>query len=438
MDAPSTRPISTSIFTALVAAAITMAVLGLQALGSPLYWWHVAVGEMIATWQRIPDQQLFLYTVPYDEPAVHTSWLGSVILANLHDLAGPELNLLLRNVLCALSVALVTFFVARRTDRLLPTVAPLIIFGGACFFFAHTGPAVLALPLATIALIAVFALLERPQRVWLAAVAPLMALLIINVDMSTALVVIVASLAASFHLTRLAISDDDGRRLFVAAGLSAAALPALFGFAYGPTFWGLAISSIELTALAPPSAALIALIAASLLTQKGRKIPGTAILVLTLLATSIAAILVQPGVPTRTPIVTSLHSDLRTQAPLAGVMSADLPLRCAEHLRRTGREVRLFHDPEHAGFLLYHLVDPSRPHAPLFDDHRGLVDEDTLEMAELIRTEPVARGFFTQFDVNAAVFDRHAYPTLTEELTTAPEWHDLAEGIDHFACFVPR
>ncbi len=494
MNQPLCRPVGPAIIFGFSVALLALFGLGLVPLTSHQYWWHVAVGETIWTWQRVPDIQLFLFTVAADEPWIYHSWLGDLFIFGLHELAGAELPLLMRNIAAATSVGLIAYYAARRTGCIFAMVLPPLLATVGYLLFAQTTPSVLTVVPVTIMVAAGFLLFEKPARFWPALLFPGVVLLVINIDFATAVASIALAIVVACELLRRAGGADRRRRVVASAAITACALPSLLGFAYPPAYWieafatafswpnewitpsvvlpvltavvvtalifrtdaeALPAHRITLSALtvvtaaislAAPSTLLLFTVAtsvvvcaplASVLDDGSPTPPGLKPLSVALIILAVAAITVQPGVGTRAPILTSIHSEVRTEAPLAGTMDATLPLRCAEELRRTGISLQLFHDREHAGFLLHHLFRADRPHAVVFDDHRDLSDPRVREITELLRTQPAARGHFQQFGVNAAVIDRQRFPATVAELDEAPQWHDLRPDRDEpTACFL--
>lgn len=498
VESSSPRTVWDALLIAGCAAAAALIAAGLRPLLEDTYWWHVAVGEFITTWQRIPEQQLFLFTVE-EIPWVYDSWLGSVVLSELHRMGGAGLSMLATNLSVAVGVGIAVFSVARHTTRRasLITAAVVAALLGA---FVATEPYALAVPLAAAAVAAVFTVWRRPDAWWAAAVIPLSVLVAINIDFATALAIAYVGLIACVEIGFRTSQSERRMPVVVTAALSAAGIPALFGFAYGPTHWPVALDAMFSGVVAPVplavavfaaalvaavavaradenrlcatqatllavviSTAVLVLVAPSTLgvfavaaalaiaagfdamTRQGDSADGEPVpaqlhrwrAVLALVVLTGLAVLLQPGVATRAPLMNAIYDDVRTTAPLAGSMPDDLPLRCAEELHQSGRLVRLFHDPDHAGFLLYHLLDPERPHVFLFDDHRDLVDDQTAMRAEVLQSEPAARGLFVDFGINAAVIDRNEYAEVADELDEAPDWYDLRENRDEqFGCFV--
>lgn len=494
MNEPQCRPLGPALLIGLCTTALALVALGLQTLSSDAYWWHVAIGEAIWSWQLIPDEQLFLFTLPTDEPWVYTSWLGQLLIFGLHQAAGAELSLLMRNVIAALSVGLIAYYSSRRADPLIAIFAPALV-ALACFlFFASVEPAMFTVVPVTLLVAAGFLLFERPERFWPAFFLPGVVLVVINFDFASAVASIFIALVVAGELLRRSGSAEHPKRVVISAAISALSVPALFGFAYAPPYWSQSVASTfalpsqwyaasviipviltvavvallfqidnerlpasrhslavlvcgtALLALVAPSTLLVFAITtafvlcapvAALVDQHSLHRPSATTLAIALIVLGAIAITVQPGTPTRAPILTTLHSDVRTEPPLAGTMHADLPLRCAEELRRTGTTLRVFHAPEHAGFIMHHIFRADQPQPLLFDDHRDLTDPELQAIAELLRTEPIARGHFQQLGITAAVVDRERYATLVEELNEAPEWHDLRPDRDEpNACFL--
>ncbi len=485
-------PLRTALLTALLMAATALLIAGLQPLRSDLYWWHTAVGEFISTWQAIPDQQLFLFTVDPEAPWVYGSWLGAVALSVFDEFGGAELSLLVRNLAVAFCVAAITYSLARRTGKLAPTLIAAALATTGFVWFLPTEPQALAAPVAVIAVLAAWRLIRQADRLWIALVLPLGVLAVVNLDVSVAIGLTAVGIVTAAELIRVSRGNDEGGKLIAAAFACAAAVPAtIFGFAYALAYWPQTLQSLFSPPALAVDSALVAIITAALvgwlwraglrqdqpprlittillavtaamalfaptttavfltvatllfadlLTNRlsnARGFPSGWRLLAALIVVTAAAVVVQPGVDTRAPILNTIHSDLRDTPPHTGTISEALPLRCAEELRAARGEPRVFHHPDHAGFLLAQLLDAEQPRAMLFDDHRHLVDQDLRQRAELVRSDAVARGIFQSEGIDAAVLDRQLYPEAVQELDDAPEWHDLREERnERFGCFV--
>ena len=80
------------------------------------YWWHLAMGRLIATTGSIPSTNLFLYTLPPALPFFDQPWLGQLLMWCAYDLFGHAGNFLLRSVLVFLSFAVVLAATMRRCE----------------------------------------------------------------------------------------------------------------------------------------------------------------------------------------------------------------------------------------------------------------------------------------------------------------------------------
>ena len=72
------------------------------------FWWHLKVGELIAT-SGIPTTNQFAWAVPADTPYVYQSWLGEWLFFQLYRLGGFPLIVFARNILGAAAYALVAW-----------------------------------------------------------------------------------------------------------------------------------------------------------------------------------------------------------------------------------------------------------------------------------------------------------------------------------------
>jgi hypothetical protein len=63
------------------------------------YWWHLVAGQWSVWTGDVLTQNLFLYTLPVDEPGLSQPWLAQRILLWLHEHVGLSGSLLCRNML---------------------------------------------------------------------------------------------------------------------------------------------------------------------------------------------------------------------------------------------------------------------------------------------------------------------------------------------------
>lgn len=402
------------------------------ALLEPLsYWWHLAVGDVIHTWQRIPDKQLFLFTVDAEQPWFYTSWFGEFLLALLHGIGGGGLVLLVHNLVVALSLSIIAYALARQVASLTAIFFAGLVSALALSVYIGVAPWSFAMPFMALATVCSIAILRRP-RAFLALLLPLITALLTNLDLTSA--VLIALLAIS-----ISIALFQKKRPLPASILLTSPL-ALLTFAYGPAALFSALAHLELAPATAPVIFFLTFILANRLETLPQfsqiKIPAGLFTTATILVL-IGGIALQPGVPTRDPILTKLRPDARQRPPLQAVMRQELPLRCAEALRDSGKELRLFAEQKYAGFLLFHIQDPAKPAPLLFEDHRRLLSEQQVELRSLIATEPIARGVFQQEGINAAVVSADTYPALVTDLNQAHNWQDLQEDPDtKIRCFL--
>ncbi|MBN1919764.1 MAG: hypothetical protein JW892_00845 [Anaerolineae bacterium] len=76
------------------------------------YWWHLKVGEIIATTRRIPTTNLFAWTLPVNAPFFYGAWLGELLLFLLHRWGGLALTLFTRT-----GLVLTTFYLMATEAR---------------------------------------------------------------------------------------------------------------------------------------------------------------------------------------------------------------------------------------------------------------------------------------------------------------------------------
>lgn len=79
------------------------------------FWWHVKAGEIVAEEGRIPDTNLWAWTLPRDQPFVYGGWLGQLLLYLSFSAGGVPLVVFLRNALALTMLALVAWEARRRS-----------------------------------------------------------------------------------------------------------------------------------------------------------------------------------------------------------------------------------------------------------------------------------------------------------------------------------
>jgi len=70
-------------------------------------WWHLKIGELIATTRQIPTTNIFAWTLPSETPFVYGAWLGEWLLYGFYHWGGVPLLLFTRTALFVLTLLLV-------------------------------------------------------------------------------------------------------------------------------------------------------------------------------------------------------------------------------------------------------------------------------------------------------------------------------------------
>lgn len=91
------------------------------------YWWHLAMGRIIALTGELPTSNLFLYTVPADAPFANQPWLGQWLMFQVVEWLGHGGGVWLRNILLLVAMGLVTWTAQSRSKDARATGATLLI-----------------------------------------------------------------------------------------------------------------------------------------------------------------------------------------------------------------------------------------------------------------------------------------------------------------------
>lgn len=157
------------------------------------------------------------------------------------------------------------------------------------------------------------------------------------------------------------------------------------------------------------------------------------------LATAVALVLlpfvVQPwGVGDPLPAAVQA-APTRTEEPLKGLVLENTPIGPAQILR--GRDdLRIFHDHQYPGFLLYWL-DDEVPDQLVFVDNRVELPPDSIwRLYESVSEGRGWREAFARFEINAVVASKDNQAGLIAALREAPAWR-LAFENDYHALFLP-
>ncbi|TXD39154.1 hypothetical protein FRC98_01765 [Lujinxingia vulgaris] len=484
---PRQTPARIKLAAALFPAALTLALLGLSLMRHDATWWRVAYGRLISAFGRIPDKELLVFTAPDGAGWLDTSWLASVAIFRLVDLGGIEAAMVTRSALVALAVAMVGWAAAERSPR--PKTFLNVAWLGvpAAVFFSAVGPESLALPIATLGLIAATRALTSPRPGLLATIVmSASAFALVNLALPAALVMMATSLAVGAYALR------TGAKLGAAvafAGALVAPLASPLGFgvlvhlskspalptrlpgplsvtlslstgAVGLALWArharatqmlfaqaaaLAIPAFLLTlwaslmpAMMPlQHLALVLLLAPAIVPPERFELRRPTLALLASLVLLAAAVLTQPALPWHADLTTRVHADARQAIPMRGVVPDTTPLACGELLRRAGKELRVFNDPTLAGYLAYALWRPERIEPILYTDTRDLSTETSMKLYELAREQPILRGVAQQENINAAVIRPDHHPATFDDLYSDPTWALLAGDRDQpVACFL--
>lgn len=160
MSALRERPGSVTPFAWLTVAALFALALatGIKQLRNPDYWWHLSTGYWIAQHGRVPQVDVFTYTVE-GARYIDIHWLFQLALAGIHTLAGHDGTIVARALLAA-ALALILATVGWRRER--PFVSGLAL--GAMLLIVQERLLVRPESVSFVFLAAVLALLERHER----------------------------------------------------------------------------------------------------------------------------------------------------------------------------------------------------------------------------------------------------------------------------------
>lgn len=398
-------------------AALAASILGLVPLRDHDAWWHLAVGQLIALHRAIPDTNPFSFTAPADAPVVIQPWIGQLWLLDLYALGGMQTVLTSRNILAAIAIAIVTYVTYRRSRNVLATVVGALALALVCIAVAAATPSMFALVLGALLVAAIFAVWDgkRPRLAAAAAVG----LAAAWANIASGFLLPAGGFAAA-ALAAVVVGDRKRARPFV-LGCVPAALATLL------TPWGTEIYSsirLDVVVLAVLTMAAIPIVAsrhrAEVPAEKRRLAP-----ILTGLVVFAASALTQPLFAWHPAVMTTLHRGaVRSSAPHAGIVPADLPVEPLQILAAWGSRPRVFSSTDHAGYIAFEL-NLVRPRGVVWDDPvLTLPGAGQRELARMLEDAPgsVWRGAFQQYDVRAVVITEALHGALARELANAPLW----------------
>lgn len=137
----------------------------------------------------------------------------------------------------------------------------------------------------------------------------------------------------------------------------------------------------------------------------------------------------------RTPLAAQVQPiPTRTEPPLAGLVSAKTPIDAAEMLK--GKEdLRIFHDHQYPGFLLYWL-GTAEPKQMVFLDNRVELPPDSIwRLMDSVSLGRQWRETFEKYDVNAVVASKDNQGPLIEAMRGAEGWELKFEN-DFYALYI--
>ncbi len=108
--------LSTSVLWAIVVLAGFGVYVSLVPLPPNDFWWHLKIGELIATTGRIPTTNMFAWTLPSEAPFFYGAWLGQWLLYGLYRQGGVALTLFVRTALVLVAFWLIGIEAQRRAS----------------------------------------------------------------------------------------------------------------------------------------------------------------------------------------------------------------------------------------------------------------------------------------------------------------------------------
>jgi hypothetical protein len=430
------RPFDLKAFAFLLPVALLAIAYAMTPVRSGAYWWHLTVGRLIDYWARVPETNHFAYTAPAELSLGFEPWASQWFLFVVHDVGGIELPMFLRNVFVAVSLMIVMVVGLRRSSQVARTA---IVGSGAAallYFAVEPAPVMfVVLPWAVLIAVAFF-VHDRGRHCWLLLLFPLVAGLWAN--LATAFVA--PTLLAKGFALATARDDRRGALAWFAAGL--ATIPAWLFTPYGAGIFAEVLRLDVATVVACAALVLPPLLATRIPKDFDHLLarsPGPLWSVVLTSLLVLAAFAVQPIYPgqEQLPVVASPYT-VRPIAPLAGRVGQETPVECVERLYGTGKQLRILHPPEQAGFLLYRLQDPRRPDPVVTNlpAAAGVV-HPSANLYELTRDREVARGLIQQHQINAVIVEPTTHGPLVALLEADPSWYVLAERDDQI-CFLRR
>ena len=99
----------------IIILACVLIVTSLVPLPPNDFWWHLKIGEIIVETGKIPQTNMFAWTLDAEHPFVYGAWFGEALIFLLFRLGGLELVVFVRTLLLGVTCALVGWEAKRRS-----------------------------------------------------------------------------------------------------------------------------------------------------------------------------------------------------------------------------------------------------------------------------------------------------------------------------------
>lgn len=459
---------------------LLLAALLVQPIYQPDFWWHVQMGELVLAEGRVPQADLFSYTVP-GRPFLYQSWLAGVVMALSYHAGGAALVIVGNALLLLAAYALLLWHCRVEGQNTRLAVAATLL----ALVVAAGNWAVRPQTFSVLLFVALYSILDRYRQgkrspLW---AAPLILGLWANLHGAfiTGFLLLGATLAGEVlkrWLPGRPLPVMSWRRLgwlALAAVLSAAAIlanpvgpgllryvltiwgnPAIRGFIaeWKPTGTEMGTSLIFLGSLVgyllvlvlrrryPDPTDLLLLLATAWLALGGvRNLLWYGLIIAPLLARALAG-REEPPDPLPNPVLNTLVVALVAAivllstpwlkglvplpANLRGTLAADTPVATCTALRERGLNGRVFHQMESGGYLAWRLW----PEVQVFIDSRielypGGVWEDYLQISA---GRPGYQELLDRYEVQVLVLNRSFQGGLVAQVRDSAVWEWVYEN----------
>jgi hypothetical protein len=388
------------------------------------YWYHAAVGRLLAQHRAVPTSNVFGFSAPADTPVLISSWLGDYWLFRLHEMGGLVPSIATRNFCVMACWAAIAWCVYRLSDNNGRAAAIEVALAGFTFLAlcAFAGPQMFAWPLFGALAAVLVASRSWTKARWLVVpVTGVVAALWANLADGFWVPAVMAAIFAG----AARLQKESPLPYLLAAVVGAAGMlatphgPGIARALFSPTgleTWlvlGAAVALGPLLRSARPMLHEVPALA-------GAAVCGLIVII---------SIVLQPISGHHSAIPAAVFGEqVRQQQPLMGYGPADTPIEAVELLRTRGGQPRVYASPHLSGYLLYELQDPHRP-APIV---WGVPDHPESDKAAKVHatlgTDPeVTRGVLHQLDIKAVIVTEQLRPSIADQLASLPEWEKVGE-----------